>query len=184
MWWPAIKAVFGLFALSVAAAGCGAWIKSALPRSSKGVERAGIALLGGLGLFSLGLFLIGQISFTRTTIVVSVVAAVLLALRPLWRAARDLTSNPKANSKEALLPGLVVVLVLTITAIAGTSEITGDWERDTVACHLLGPKVWLREGVIRPVPDNSLTAFPQIPETLFAVLMTLEEIERRIFPAG
>jgi hypothetical protein len=67
----------------------------------------------------------------------------------------------------------VVVLVLTITAIAGTSEITGDWERDTVAYHLLGPKVWLREGVIRPVPDNSLTAFPQIPETLFAVLMTI-----------
>src|SRR5580658_2723486 len=173
MWWPAIKAVFGLFALSVAAAGCGAWITSALPRSSKGVERAGIALLGGLGLFSLGLFLIGQISFTRTTIVLSFVAAVLLALRPLWRAARDLTSIPKADSKQALLPGLVVVLVLTITAIAGTSEITGDWERDTVAYHLLGPKVWLREGVIRPVPDNSLTAFPQIPETLFAVLMTI-----------
>jgi hypothetical protein len=141
MWWPAIKAVFGLFALSVAAAGCGGWITSALPRSSKGVERAGIALLGGMGLFSLGLFLIGQISFTRTTIVVSLVAAVLLALRPLWRAARDLTSIPKANSKEVLPPGRVVFLVLTITAIAGTSEITGDWERDTVAYHLLGPKV-------------------------------------------
>ena len=64
-----------------------------------------------------------------------------MALRPLWRAARDLTSIPKANSKEVLPPGRVVFLVLTITAIAGTSEITGDWERDTVAYHLLGPKV-------------------------------------------
>jgi len=27
--------------------------------------------------------------------------------------------------------------------------------------------------VLRPVPDNSLTAFPQIPETLFAALMTI-----------
>ena len=42
-----------------------------------------------------------------------------------------------------------------------------------MAYHLLGPKVWLREGRIRPVLDNCHTAFPQIPETLFAILWSV-----------
>ncbi len=48
---------------------------------------------------------------------------------------------------------------------------TGDWNKDSVAYHLLGPTVWLRTGIVRPALDNSHTSFPQIPETLFAVLL-------------
>jgi hypothetical protein len=173
MSWLALRALLGLFTLVVAGFGCGAWLSTALPPGLNRAERIGIALLGGLGLFSLLLFLIGQASFTPATIVATLSAAVLLAIRPLWLAWRNLSTSPWTNHKEALLPGLVVLLVLTVTAIAGTAEITGDWNNDTVAYHLLGPKVWLREGVIRPVPDNSLTAFPQIPETLFAALLTV-----------
>ena len=64
------------------------------------------------------------------------------------------------------------MIVLAVTAFSGLAEMTGDWNKDSVAYHLLGPTVWLRNGVIRPVLDNSHTAFPQIPETLFAVLFT------------
>lgn len=172
MAWLALKALLGVLALSIAGFGCGAWIATALAPAFHRAERIGIALLGGLGLFSLALFLIGQISFTPTTIIAAVLASAMLAIRPLWSLRRNL-SLPCANGKEVLLPGLVVLLALMITAIAGAAEITGDWNKDTVAYHLLGPKVWLREGVIRPVPDNSLTALPQIPETLFAVLQTI-----------
>ena len=75
--------------------------------------------------------------------------------------------------RDEFLPGLIVLVVLALTAVAGTAEITGDWNQDAVAYHLLGPTVWLRDGIIRPVLDNSHTAFPQIPETLFAVLLAV-----------
>jgi hypothetical protein len=71
------------------------------------------------------------------------------------------------------LPGLIIAFILLFTAISGLAEVTGDWGNDAVAYHLLGPKVWLRNGIIRPVPDNCHTAFPQIPETLFATLWSI-----------
>jgi hypothetical protein len=159
--------------LALAAFGCGARIANVLPATCNRIERLGISLLGGLGIFSLALFLIGQISFNRTTIVAALAAAVLLSVRPLWRAWRNLNLIPQTMPRDAFIPGIIVLVVLVITAVAGTAEITGDWNQDAVAYHLLGPTVWLREGVIRPVLDNSHTAFPQIPETLFAVLLAV-----------
>jgi hypothetical protein len=100
-------------------------------------------------------------------------AAVLLSVRPLWTAGRNLGLALRMIPRDAFIPRLIVLLVLVLTAVAGTAEITGDWNVDAVAYHLLGPTVWLREGVIRPVLDNSTTAFPQIPETLFAVLLAV-----------
>jgi hypothetical protein len=161
----------------VSAAGRRLWVRGvdqigkALPEGTSRAERFAFSMLGGLGLFSLAL--IGQISFTRTTIVTALIVGCLLAIRPLWLAWRNRDSFQPAIRKKNLLPALVVLFVLIITALAGTAEITGDWNQDTVAYHLLGPRVWLRAGVIRPVLDNSPTAFPQIPETLFAVLLAI-----------
>jgi hypothetical protein len=169
----ALQALLGLLALLAAGFGCGAWIAKALPDRTSGVERFAFRMLGGLGLFSLALFLVGQVSFTQTTIVSALIAGCLLAIRPLWLARQNRDSFHLGIRKEILLPALVVLFVLVITAVAGTAEITGDWNQDTVAYHLLGPRVWLRAGVIRPVLDNSPTAFPQIPETLFAVLLAI-----------
>ena len=166
-----LRALFGVCIVIAAGFGCGAWIIKKLPVGFNRAERSGIALLGGMGLLSVVLFLIGQASFRRTTIWAALCAAVLLAIRQSGLLLRDSIALRRATSKGAQLPGLVVLLILVITAIAGTVEITGDWNNDAVAYHLLGPRVWLREGVIRPVPDNSLTAFPQIPETLFATLI-------------
>jgi hypothetical protein len=173
MLWLALRALFGVVMLALAGFGCGAWIEKFLPATCTRIERRGISLLGGLGIFSLALFLIGQISFSRTIIVAAIGAAVLLSVRPLWRTWRNLSLTPQLIPRDAFIPCLIVFIVLVLTAVAGTAEITGDWNVDAVAYHLLGPTVWLREGVIRPVLDNSHTAFPQIPETLFAVLLAV-----------
>jgi hypothetical protein len=173
MLWPALRALFGVVMLALAGFGCGAWIANVLPATCNRIERLGISLLGGLGIFSLALFLIGQISFSRTIVVTALSAAVLLSVRPLWRARKNLSFTPQTIPRDAFLPGLIVLVVLILTAVSGTAEITGDWNVDAVAYHLLGPTVWLREDVIRPVLDNSHTAFPQIPETLFAVLLAV-----------
>jgi len=173
MLWLVLRALFGVVTLALAGFGCGAWIANYLPVTCNRIERLGISLLGGLGIFSLALFLIGQISFSRTIIVAAVSAAVLLSVRPLRRAWRNLSLIPQSISREAFIPCLIVLIVLVLTAVAGTAEITGGWDHDAIAYHLLGPSVWLREGAIRPVLDNSHTAFPQIPETLFAVLLAL-----------
>jgi hypothetical protein len=171
MAWPALHAVFGLCALAIAGLGCGAWIANQLPPSFRTAERWSLSLLGGLGLFSLALFLIGQASFTRTSIAVALAVAALLAVRPLRVAWREKQRIPRAISARIFLPCSIVFMVLTITAISGLAEMTGDWNKDSVAYHLLGPTVWLRNGIVRPVLDNSHTSFPQIPETLFAVLL-------------
>jgi hypothetical protein len=173
MLWLALRALFGVVMLALAGFGCGAWIANVLPATCNRVERLGISLLGGLGIFSLALFLIGQITFSTTTIMAAVGAAVLLSVRSLRRAWRNLSLTSQTIPRDAFIPCLIVLIVLVLTALAGTAEITGDWNVDAVAYHLLGPTVWLREGVIRPVLDNSHTAFPQIPETLFAVLLAI-----------
>ena len=173
MLWLALRALFGVVMLALAGFGCGAWIVNVLPATCNRMERVGISLLGGLGIFSLALFLIGQISFSRTIIVAAIGAAVLLSVQPLWRAWKNLNLAPPIIPRDAFLPAVIVLIVLVLTAVAGTAEITGDWNVDAVAYHLLGPTVWLRAGVIRPVLDNSHTAFPQIPETLFAVLLAV-----------
>jgi len=173
MLWLALRALFGVVMLALAGFGCGAWIADFLPATCNRIERVGISLLGGLGIFSLALFLIGQISFNRNVIWAVLGAAVLLSVRPLWRVGRNLSLASRMISRDSFIPCLIVLLVLVFTAVAGTAEITGDWNVDAVAYHLLGPSVWLREGVIRPVLDNSTTAFPQIPETIFAALLSV-----------
>src|SRR5208337_3921671 len=75
--------------------------------------------------------------------------------------------------RYAIVPAALVILVLLVSAIAGLAPVTGDWGSDTVAYHLLGPKVWLRSGVIRPVADNCHTAFPQTAETMDAALYAI-----------
>jgi hypothetical protein len=172
MLWLAFRALSAVVMLVLAGFGCGAWIANVLPATCNRIERVGISLLGGLGIFSLTLFLIGQISFSQPIIVTTVGAAVLLSVRPVWRALRNL-KFAQMTTRDAFIPCLIVLIVLVLTAVAGIAEITGDWNQDAVAYHLLGPTVWLREGVIRPVLDNSHTAFPQIPEALFAVLLAV-----------
>ena len=84
MSWLVLQAFLGVLMLAAASYGCGAWVAHILPVSFPRTERIGISLLAGLGLFSLSLFLIGQIAFTRSTMVTALVVSVLLGIRPIW----------------------------------------------------------------------------------------------------
>jgi hypothetical protein len=94
-------------------------------------------------------------------------------VRSLLSLARDSLALVKSLRRAAKIPLVLVGLVLLLTAVAGLNEMTGDSGSDTIAYHLLGPKVWLRNGVIRPVPDNCHTAFPQTAETMYGVLFAI-----------
>jgi hypothetical protein len=168
--WMALKPVFVVFLIGFAAYGAGVWIVTALPVTFSRFDKFVCAWLGGLGLLSSALFLIGQWKFTRPIIAVVMLLGILAAVRPIGKL--FIMGNAwRSKSQIPKLPAAVVLCVLFLTAVAGLVEITGDWGSDTVAYHLLGPKVWIREGVIRPVPDNCHTAFPQVAETLYAVAM-------------
>src|SRR5439155_27138208 len=125
------------------------------------------AWVGGLGLFGVILFVFGQVSFSISCLLFVTIAAILLGLTvDLTRRKRGLyfgVSRPRVPA----IPVSVIVLVLLLTAVGGLAEITGDWGNDAISYHLQGPKVWLREGIVRPLPDNSLTAFPAVGEILF-----------------
>lgn len=166
----ALQAIGGLAVMTAAAFGAGAWIALWLPAEWKKWERLAFVMLGGFGLFSTILFLVGQVSFTRISISVVMGCGIVLAVALFHRVSPLLFPNLSIRAVPKL-PAIVVILVLGGMAVGGLAEITGDWNYDEVAYHLLGPKVWLRTGVIRPVLDNCHTAFPQIGETLFAVLL-------------
>jgi hypothetical protein len=172
MIWLFLKALFGLTFVTIAAIGAGGAISSILPDSFRPFERATFIVLGGFGLLSTGLFLVGRVSFTRLFItpVLAIVAAV--GMFAILKAFRRGHFSSIATDWPAI-PAILIALVLIFTAVCGLAEITGDLNNDAVAYHLLGPKVWLRDGAIRPVLDNSITAFPQIGETLFAALWSV-----------
>lgn len=167
-----LKALCGVGLLTVASLAVGSWIANCLPRSFVRWERIAVASLAGFGLLSLSLFLVGQFSFTLRAILLVISILTAAGARSLFHLLRGdgLSSGLRHAPK---LPLIIVVVILTVTAVAGLKEITGDWNNDAVAYHLLGPRVWLRDGVIRPVPDNCHTAFPQTVETMYASLLAI-----------
>lgn len=170
-----LKAIFGVVLLTAAWFGIGSQISSLLPSTFNRLDRLAVGLSSGYGLFSLVLFIVGQFSFTRKTIAIVTCVVIVASARAIVRFLRvalgSLESLRRTPKKQLVILGLV----LALTAVAGLNEITGDWNNDTVAYHLLGPKVWLRDGVIRPVPDNCHTAFPQTAETMYGALFAPSE---------
>ena len=71
----------------------------------------------------------------------------------------------------AWAPALLVAGVITGTMLAGLADLAGGVGHDGVSYHLLGPREWVRHGLIRPLLDVSHTAFPQTVETLFGLLL-------------
>jgi hypothetical protein len=173
MWALYARAVASTLLLVLAGLGAGRWIHRLLPAGLSILDSLACECLGGLGLLSTTLFLIGQVAFTRAVIFSLVFASALLGLHHLLTISK--TSRASFTSVlQATLPcALTIAIVLMITALAGFAEITGDWGHDGVAYHLHGPKVWLREGIVRPVPDTSNSAFPATNEILFGALMAI-----------
>ena len=164
-----LHAVFGVLVLTGASLGLGMWLCRNLPSTFSRLDRVALGFFGGFGVISCTLFLVGQISFTRRIVLVVLWAAIIANIKELVHF--GLSISVRRTLKDApKLPLLLITIILSMTAVTGLSEVTGDWNNDAVAYHLLGPKVWLRNGMIRPVADNCHTAFPQTAETMFAAL--------------
>jgi Dolichyl-phosphate-mannose-protein mannosyltransferase len=170
MWLLALKAMFGVSLITLASVSVGLRIANKLPAGFNLLDRIACGLLGGMGLLGLGLFLVGQLFFTSWSILI-VLCVAIISGAPLLR---RLVENQKFFlghlRRVPKVPAAIVLLVLSLTAVTGLAQIT---KGDAAVYHLLGPKVWLRNGVIRPVPDNSHTAFPQTAESLFGALFAM-----------
>jgi hypothetical protein len=165
-----LKATLAIAVLAVAAFGAGSWISPRLSPAFTKLDRFALSWLGGIGLLSLSLFIVGQWRFSRGAVGAVCLIALLLAVRPLFQLTREIRHSCRER-RTLKAPGLIVLPILFMIGFSSLAEITGDWSIDAVSYHLLGPKVWIREGVIRPVPDNCHTAMPQTGETLFATAM-------------
>ena len=167
------RAIFATVTVAIAAFGLGAPISRILPESFNAWSRRVCCWIGGLGILGVVLFVVGQWKFTRFTIGIvldiGVIAAVITALREHWFPLKWPARIPKSH----IVPAAFVAAVLLITAVGGLAEPVGDWGYDGVAYHLLGPKVWLRNGVVRPVADNANTAYPAVSEMVFSALIAL-----------
>ena len=170
----ALQAFIGILLFVGAALGIGCWISRYLATMYNQFDRFVFALLGGFGLLSLALFLVGQFSFTRKSILMvlgfSIVASAK-EIRDFIRHSSALLVEARRNAPKITL--CLIALIVGMTGVVGLGEMTGDWANDTIAYHLLGPKVWLRNGVIRPVADNCHTAFPQTAETMYGALLAI-----------
>jgi hypothetical protein len=166
-----ISAIAANIVVLAAAVGFGSLLCSALPEKFMLVDRLALSLLGGLGVLGILLFCLGQVWFSRTAIGVVVLPGAILGFRVAargWSKIRPVLSELSVP----FLPGAVIAIVVLVTVVGGLAEPTGDIKMDAIAYHYLGPRVWLRDALIRPVPDEGLTGFPATVETIFAALIS------------
>ena len=176
MWLIALKAIAGNVLVAVSAFGFGTWLSRFLPDSFSRFTRLVCTTIGGFGLLGLLLFIVGQVSFHRTTIGIVLATGVTSAVasKPwLWEFTMPIHKIPAA----------IVAAVLLLTAFGGLAEPVGDWGIDGVAYHYVGPKVWLREGIIRPIPDNAPTSYPSLVEVVFGALRAFGGERAPVFSA-
>jgi hypothetical protein len=172
MLWDLVRLSFATTIVSVAAFGAGQLLQPLLPENFSTLDRLACTWLLGFGVLSAVLFLVGQIAFTRTIICLVLAAGVLAGLRAIFNLARRIADLWRTH-RIPWIPAAVIAAVLVLTAVAGIADIAGGLGHDGVAYHLLAPKVWLRDGIIRPLPDSSHTAFPASGEVIFGALQLL-----------
>jgi hypothetical protein len=167
-----LPAIFANFVLTVSALGFGTLLRSLFPKSFSTLDRVALTLLGGIGILGTVLFCVGQAWLTRPSIILVLVIGILLSAPDIMIAVRE-SRFRFATTSLPILPVVVVAIVFSVTAIGGLAEPVGDMNNDAIAYHYLAPKVWIRDALIRPVPDEVQTAFPVIVESHYAALMSL-----------
>lgn len=173
MYLDIMRAWLGLIVLAFASYGAGSWIERMLPSTFSNVDRLTAATLGGLALLGAGLFVIGIAAFTPAVIVAACGLAAVVGFVTIRRRGLIRVVALRVMPEAIRLPALIIASVLVVTALAGSSEVLGGIGHDGISYHLLGPKVWLRDGVIRPVLGNTHTAFPATLEVVYGLSMVL-----------
>lgn len=159
-------------ALVAAALGYGSIFLRCLPAAFSRFDRLILTFLAGFGSLGTILFCVGQFRFSRATIWPVLFLGVLLGIlrgRREIQAARGSFTGFHAPT----IPAAIVLAVIALTAVGGIAFPTGDTNNDAIAYHYLGPKVWLREGIVRPVADEATTYFPVVVETQYGALMSM-----------
>jgi hypothetical protein len=165
-------AIFANLVFAFAAMGYGSFLRPLFPTQFSRIDRAALTLLGGLGLFGTLAFDLGQIRYTKPLLISMLALGAGIFLLGISRCLKWRRLSV-ALAKPPLIPALAVGCVLVITTLGGLTRPTGDMNDDAIAYHFLGPKVWLRDGAIRPVPDEPCTAFPAIVESSYGALMAI-----------
>jgi hypothetical protein len=167
-----LPAIAANICLVVSALGFGNLFRSLFPKSFSRVDRVALTLLGGLGTLGTLLFCVGQVWFSRTSILFVLLAGILLSINPI---SRDVRARRQllAELQPPVFPLAIISLLFVVTVIGGLALPVGDMNNDSIAYHYLGPTVWLRQGEIRAVPDEVLTYFPVVVETQYAALMSI-----------
>jgi hypothetical protein len=155
--------------LVVAALGFGGLFVRLIPKSFSDLDRFVLRFLAGFGFLGTALFCVGQVRFSRLVILGVLLLGAVIGF--VFQARGMPVSWPPRNLRGSAIPAAIVFGVVLLTAVGGLAFPTGDLNNDSIAYHYLGPKVWLREGIIRPVPDEVTTYFPVVVETQYGALM-------------
>lgn len=163
--------------LLVAVIGYGSLLGPLFSRTFSRIDRIAFVLLGGLGALGTLLFLVGQVRFSRLVVLVVLVPGLVLGARFVVRVVRS-TQGAFRGLTLPVLPVGISAAVFLLTLIGGLAAPTGDIKtlgikNDSIAYHFLAPRVWLRNQIVRPIPDECLTAMPAIVETDYGALISL-----------
>jgi hypothetical protein len=155
--------------------GVGLLLLRFFPDSFPHGEKVVYSGLAGFGFTSFIFFAVGQIYFRWPLVLLTLIGFAVLGLYQVASNHRLWRFPPFSFhlSFGHAIPAAIVAFVLILTFTAAFAPPAGDWNSDSIAYHLLGPRVWVRDGLIRPVPDNCHTAFPVAGEVIFAALISL-----------
>lgn len=167
-----LLAIVANLILAASAMGFGTLLQRLFSKTLSRIDRLTLTFLGGLGLLGTILFCVGQFWFSRTAILLVLLLGVLLGGTSMARAGGKPWQVLRVG-KLPFFPAAIVLIVLAVTAVGGLAFPVGDMNNDAIAYHYLGPKVWLRQRVIWPVPDEVTTYFPVVVETQYAALMSI-----------
>jgi len=159
--------------LLLGAFGIGGLVRPLIPQNFSKIDRLVVIPLAGFGLQGLLLFLVGIVRFSLPVVLLILLPAAALGVRCLLQEVRG-TAFSSWLSGAPMIPASVIAFVLLVTILGGFAEPVGDIKEnqsDAIAYHYLGPKIWIRDGSIHPVFEETHTAFPATVEVQYAALM-------------